>query len=29
MWMKFVDPNEDEGEHFEVYHETLRETAHL
>jgi hypothetical protein len=29
MWMKFVDPNEDEGEHFEVYNDTLRETANL
>jgi hypothetical protein len=25
MWMKYVDPQEAEGEHFEVYEETLRD----
>ncbi len=25
MWMKYVDPDEAEGEHFEVYERTLRE----
>jgi hypothetical protein len=25
MWMKYVDPEEAEGEHFEVYAETLRD----
>ncbi len=25
MWMKFIDPDEREGEHFEVYEKTLRE----
>jgi uncharacterized protein (DUF362 family) len=27
MWMKFVDPAEAEGEHFEVYEQTLMEVA--
>ncbi|HEY3343074.1 MAG TPA: DUF362 domain-containing protein [Anaerolineae bacterium] len=26
MWLKYVDPNEDEGEHYEVYEHTL---AHM
>jgi hypothetical protein len=26
MWLKYVDPNEDEGEHYEVYQHTL---AHM
>jgi hypothetical protein len=25
MWMKYVDPDDAEGEHFEVYERTLRE----
>jgi hypothetical protein len=29
MWMKYVDPQEDEGEHYEVYTDTLNETAGL
>jgi len=24
MWMKFVDPDETEGEHYEVYERTLK-----
>ena len=27
MWMKYVDPDEAEGEHFEVYERTLQEMA--
>jgi uncharacterized protein (DUF362 family) len=27
MWMKYVDPDEAEGEHYEVYEQTLKETA--
>ncbi len=29
MWMKYVDPNDAEGEHFEVYERTLREIDSL
>jgi len=29
MWMKFVDPDENEGEHFEVYEKTLDEVRQL
>ena len=29
MWMKYVDPQEDEGEHYEVYADTLNETNDL
>jgi hypothetical protein len=29
MWFKYVDPQEDEGEHYEVYHSALQETAGL
>ncbi len=29
MWMKYVDPDEAEGEHFEVYERTLREISVL
>jgi hypothetical protein len=25
MWMKWVDPDEEEGEHFEVYEKTMQE----
>ena len=25
MWLKFVDPEEAEGEHFEVYEQTLED----
>ena len=25
MWLKFVDPDEDEGEHYEVYEQTLKQ----
>jgi hypothetical protein len=27
MFMKFVDPDEQEGEHFEIYEQTLRAMA--
>ncbi|RPJ40202.1 MAG: DUF362 domain-containing protein [Chloroflexi bacterium] len=29
MWFKFIDPDESEGEHFEVYEQTMRELANL
>ncbi len=29
MWLKYVDPDEDEGEHFEVYERTLQEISNL
>jgi hypothetical protein len=27
MWFKYVDPDEIEGEHYEVYEETLSDMA--
>jgi len=29
MWLKYVDPEETEGEHFEVYERTLAHLASL
>ena len=29
MWLKYVDPTEAEGEHFEVYERTLRRMSEL
>ena len=29
MWMKFVDPEEKEGEHFEVYQKTLDDMKNI
>ena len=28
MWLKYVDPEEAEGEHYEVYEETLKHIPH-
>ncbi|RIK47265.1 MAG: hypothetical protein DCC57_14655, partial [Chloroflexi bacterium] len=27
MWLKYVDPDEEEGEHYEVYDHALRQVA--
>jgi hypothetical protein len=29
MWLKYVDPDEEEGEHYEVYEKTLKEMKEL
>jgi len=29
MWLKYVDPQESEGEHFEVYEQTLKQIADM
>jgi uncharacterized protein (DUF362 family) len=29
MWMKYVDPDEEEGEHYEIYEQTLRQLEGL
>jgi hypothetical protein len=29
MWLKYVDPDESEGEHYEVYEQTLRKMKEM